>query len=229
MKLKRLYSCNTSFLDLLFNMLLAFVGLFVLSFALMNQNKKSVEIKAAFLITVTWPVDFNDDVDTYVEDSDGHIIFFGRREDGLMHLDRDDLGHLNDTVMTQFGPVTYNENKEVVTLRGISPGEYCVNVHAYKLRDPRPVEVTVQLEKVTPIFTTVIQKKVTLLADGDERTAFRFEVNSKNEVVSISGTERSIIQAARNPKGFNAVPNAPVPDPEFSNPPSPLPADIPPE
>ena len=34
MRIRKNYSCNTSFLDLLFNMLLAFACLFVLAFAL---------------------------------------------------------------------------------------------------------------------------------------------------------------------------------------------------
>lgn len=209
MKIKKLYSCNTSFLDLLFNMLLAYAALFIASFALINLAKRSLEIKAAYLITVTWPVDFDDDVDAYVEDSEGHIVFFGRREEGLMHLDRDDLGYRNDTVMTQFGPVKYNENKEIITLRGTLVGEYCVNVHAYRLNDPRPVEVTIQLDKVSPIFSTVVQKKINLYKNGDEKTAFRFKVNSKSEVESVSNLEKSIIQSARTPNQFTPIPMSP--------------------
>ncbi|NDB86924.1 MAG: hypothetical protein EB127_30185 [Alphaproteobacteria bacterium] len=67
---KKHYSCNTSFLDLLFNMLLAFTALFVLSFALINQNKdiskSSVEVKAEFIITMSWPDDMDNDIDIYI-------------------------------------------------------------------------------------------------------------------------------------------------------------------
>lgn len=190
----RSYDCNTSFLDLLFNTLLGFVALFVLSFAMMNVAKqtKNIEAKAEFIITVTWPKEFDDDVDTYVEDPDGHLVCFRRREDGLMHLDRDDLGKRNDIVQTPFGPIEYAENREIVTLRGTTMGEYVVNLHMYKKHEVPPVEVTVQVDKVNP-FSTICVKKITLTNLGDEVTAVRFTVDRKGLITSISDLPKKIV------------------------------------
>lgn len=198
MKIRKNYSCNTSFLDLLFNMLLAFTALFVLAFALINQNKKMPEVKGSYILTITWGEEFDDDVDTYVEDPEGKLVYFQRREDGLMHLDRDDLGKRNDTVTTQFGQIVYKENREIVTLRGTSQGEYCVNVHMYRrnTQDQKPVEVTIQLDRLTPAYSPVIQKKVILLKDGDEKTGFRFTVNAKGEVTATSLEYKSLANPA---------------------------------
>lgn len=194
----RSYSCNTSFLDLLFNTLIAFTGLFILSFALINQNKKTPEIRGAYIITVTWPEDFDDDIDTYVLDPAGCFVFFQRREDGLMHLDRDDQGKRNDIISTKFGLIQYKENREIVTLRGTIEGEYCVNVHLYRRNNPdeeRPVEVTIQLDKISP-YAAIVQKKVVLLNDGDEKTGIRFHVNGKGEVTSTSFEFKSLANSA---------------------------------
>ncbi len=205
MNIRKHYSCNTSFLDLLFNMLLAFTCLFVLAFALINQNKKTPESKAAYLITFVWNKDLDNDVDAYVEDPEGNLVCFGRREDGLMHLDRDDLGHRNDIVETKFGKIAYSENKEIVTLRGTSSGEYCVNVHAYNFNDAKPTEVTVQLEKVSPNYSVLIQRKIILEKNGDEKTAFRFKLNGKGDLISVSELEKKLLgkrkenQPARTP------------------------------
>jgi hypothetical protein len=212
----RSYSCNTSFLDLLFNTLIAFTALFVLAFALMNQNKKTPDVKGAYIITVTWDEEFDDDVDTYVLDPDGKLVFFQRREDGLMHLDRDDLGKRNDTVNTQFGQVVYKENREIVTLRGTSQGEYVVNVHLYRRNDQqnlKPIEVTIQLDKISPAYTPIIQKKVVLVNNGDEKTGFRFKVNDKGEVTSTSFDYKPLANAAQGQ-------NLPV-DPDMGNGPMP--------
>lgn len=193
MKIRKNYSCNTSFLDLLFNMLLAFTCLFVLAFALINQNKKTPDVKASYLITFVWPKELDNDVDAYVEDPEGNLVCFVRREDGLMHLDRDDLGHKNDTVQTKFGTITYQENKEIVTLRGTSAGEYCVNVHAYNFNHNVPTEVIIQLEKISPTYSVLIQRKVILKKNGDEKTAFRFKLNSKGELVSVLDLEKKLL------------------------------------
>lgn len=221
----RNYSCNTSFLDLLFNTLIAFTALFILAFALINQNKKTPDVKGAYIITVTWDDSFNDDVDTYVEDPERNLVFFRSREVGLMHLDRDDLGKSNDTITTQFGQIEYKENREIVTLRGTSQGEYCVNVHLYNRNDPenqKPIEVTIQLDKISPAYTPVIQKKVVLLVKGDEKTAFRFTVNSKGEVTSTSFENKPLASAANGqnlPGDPDMGGNPDMPDFDPNNPP----------
>jgi len=215
------YSCNTSFLDLLFNTLIAFTALFVLAFALMNQNHKTPDIKGAYIITVTWGEEFDDDVDTYVSDPDKKLVFFQRREDGLMHLDRDDLGKRNDIVNTQFGRIEYKENREIVTLRGTSQGEYVVNVHLYRRNNPenlKPIEVTIQLDKISPAYTPIIQKKVVLVNNGDEKTGFKFVINAKGEVISTSFDYKPLANPAHGQ-------NLPV-DPDMGNVPRGSPEDF---
>ena len=168
-------------MDLLFNTVLCFAALFALSFILINPSKqdKNVEVKAEFIITVTWPNDLNNDVDTYVEDPQGRLVAFMRREEGLMHLDRDDVGKFNDILSTPFGDVEYNENREVVTLRGTIEGEYVVNVHMYMQRSEQsPTPVRIQLDKINP-FQIVTVKDVVLDITGSEKTAFRFPVDKR--------------------------------------------------
>jgi len=185
----RQYHSWTAFLDLLFNTLLAFAAFFMLAFLLVNPKvkfDKNVEAKAEVIITVTWPKENHDDVDTYVEDPIGALVFFQRKEDGLMHLDRDDLGHDNDYINTPAGRFKYDENREIVTLRGLIPGEYTINVHMYSKRDQGPVEVTVMLEKINPSLKLYGMRAVTLTNHGDEETAFRFTIDKDGEITNIS-------------------------------------------
>ena len=187
--MKRNYHTDLAFLDLLFNTLLCFAALFILSFILINpsKNENNVKSKADYIITVTWPKELDFDVDTYVQDPQGNLVAFMRREEGLMHLDRDDLGKSNDAVQTPFGIVEHKENKEIVTLRGFNRGEYIVNVHMYMKRDPAATtEITIQLDKLNPAFKTVVIKKVTLGDSGDEKTAFRFVLDKDGEVTKVN-------------------------------------------
>lgn len=132
------YSSTISFIDLAFNLLICFVCLFSVAFLVMSkkiEKDKKINAKAEFLITVTWPDEIYDDVDTWVEDPLGNIVSFNRREQGLMHLDRDDLGHRNDKITLKDGTVIeFKENREIVTVRGIVPGEYVVNAHMYRMQ-----------------------------------------------------------------------------------------------
>tara|TARA_R110000751_G_scaffold50766_3_gene111915 strand:- start:3167 stop:3775 length:609 start_codon:yes stop_codon:yes gene_type:complete len=191
----RKYHADTAFLDLLFNSLIGFVALFFLAYMLINpeqKESKNVEAKAEFIITVDWPQEYDDDIDVYVEDPEGHLVSFRRREDGLMHLDRDDLGHRNDTIETQFGTVKYGENREIVTIRGIIPGEYVVNIHAYKKEGSEPIPVTVVLDKINP-FSTVVREVVEIRITGDEKTAFRFVLDKDGDVKSFNKLKKSLM------------------------------------
>ena len=197
--MKRNYHTNLAFLDLLFNTLLCFAALFSLAFILINpsQKNKTVDAKAEFIITVIWPSEMDDDVDTYVEDPEGNLIAFNRREQGLMHLDRDDTGISFDTIATDFGLIEYKENREMVTIRGYVPGEYVVNVHMYTKREDKETPVTIILEKINP-YKVVTGRNVVLKLKGDEKTAFRFTVNDEGKVIQTNQLEKGL--AKRNPR-----------------------------
>ena len=197
--MKRNYHTNLAFLDLLFNTLLCFAALFSLAFILINpsQKNKTVDAKAEFIITVIWPSEMDDDVDTYVEDPEGNLIAFNRREQGLMHLDRDDTGLSFDTISTSFGLVEYKENREMVTIRGYVPGEYVVNVHMYTKREDAETPVTIILEKINP-YKVVTGRNVVLKLRGDEKTAFRFTVDDEGKVIQTNQLEKGL--AKRNPR-----------------------------
>jgi len=171
-----------------------YLALFMISLINMNEknpNKKTSENKAEFIITVEWPYEADDDVDTYVEDPNGKLVFFRRREDGLMHLDRDDVGWRNDKIKTPNGFVEYKENREIVTIRGIVAGEYTVNAHLYSKYSELPTKVKVRLEKINP-YSIVAVKEFELEAVGRERTAFRFRLNKDGEVVEINYLEKKL-------------------------------------
>ena len=190
---RRIYHSNLSFLDLLFNTLLCFVVFFAIALVLINPEKdnKNVEVKAEFMIYMTWPSYIYDDVDIYVQDPVGNLVSYSRREDGLMHLDRDDLGQSNDKIETEFGVIEYPENREIVTIRGFIPGEYTVNVHMYSKRDEEPTFVFVQIDKINP-FSTIATKTIILHEDGQEETAIRMVIDDGGSVNSVNYIKKSL-------------------------------------
>lgn len=194
------YSSQTAFFDLIFNVLCCFVVLFSISFLLMSQKierDKKIKSHAEFMISTTWPKSSDDDIDTYVEDPLGNIVFFQNKEEGLMHLDRDDLGKRSDTIRGADGTVYYvKENREIVTIRGIVPGEYVVNVHMYLDREKGvPTPVSVGLEKLNPQVSLVTSNHIMLGNTGDEKTAFRFVVDGQGNVTDTSTLPKALAHA----------------------------------
>ena len=70
------------FYDMLFNMLIAFVFCFIIALLAMNPTAlKTGDIpsKAEYIVTVSWP-DYNpNDVDTWMQDPAGNLVWFRRR------------------------------------------------------------------------------------------------------------------------------------------------------
>jgi hypothetical protein len=202
---KRDYGAQTAFLDFLFNTLLIFVCLFVISFLMIKIEQKPEskdKQKVEFLVTLSWPDENNDDVDLYIQNPAGNLICFRRKEDGLMHLDRDDLGQKNDSIKLSDGSVfEFKQNREVGSLRGIIPGEYCVNVHMYCKREPLvPTKVDVKVEKMNP-YSLVGSREITLSQTGQEETALRFILDSSGNVKDVSyELPKSLVKSI--PQGF---------------------------
>jgi hypothetical protein len=124
------------FSDLLFNTLLIFVLLFAVALVAMNPKAKTgvIDAKAEFIITVTWP-DLNpNDIDTWVQDPGGNLVWFraARGRPDAPGPRRPRCGQRQHR--RQRSEVVNPLNQEVVTLRGFAPGEYTVNVTTTKAR-----------------------------------------------------------------------------------------------
>ena len=185
------------FYDMLFNMLIAFVFCFIVALLAMNPKAlKAGDIpsKAEYIINVGWPDNNPNDIDTWVQDPGGHLVWFRQREAGLMYLDRDDRGDANDALVIDGRRIASPFRQEVVTLRGIVPGEYTVNVQYYQSRDGRPVEVTVSVIKVNPRAEVVFHGQLRLAAQGAEATAVRFTLRPDGHVVDVNTLPKSLVQ-----------------------------------
>jgi len=182
------------FTDLLFNALLGFTLLFFISILFMNPIAKlgNINYKAEYIITVSWPEDQPDDIDLWVEDPLGERVSYLQKEAGWLHLDRDDQGNINDTVMINGREVVHPINQEVVTIRGILSGEYVVNLHYYQSHSNKPVKASIKVEKVNPLLRLVYIGQLTLDKVDDEKTALRFELDNKGELVGMSQLEKTL-------------------------------------
>jgi len=182
----------------LFKIIQAITYLFVLAVLFMNPESKQgiIDPKAEYIITVTWPDGNPNDIDTYVEDPAGNLVNFAAAAAGLIHLDRDDRGNLNDTLNINGKLIENPLNQEITTLRGVIPGEYIVNVHYYATEDMEPVPVTIRVDKVNPRLEVLYYETITLERKDDEKTAVRFTVQSSGAVTNINHIQKSLVAKA---------------------------------
>lgn len=134
------------------------------------KEHSAIETYGRWIIVATWPAKVDADVDLWVRDPEHRTVWWSMPRQGLMHLEQDDLGFRSDTE----GSVTVRRNQERVVLRGVVPGEYIVNLHAY--RTDVPVTVTVTLWRLQGADKPIYSRTLTLQSEGDEQTAFRFSL-----------------------------------------------------
>ena len=203
------YKSTIGFTDLLFNILVGFAFLFIIAFLLIKPEakKEDFERKAEFVVVMEWDHDQPDDIDLYVQDPTNSTAHFRLPITNFMYLDKDDLGFANDIVKNVDGTITkVNINREVVTIRGIIPGEYIINAHYYSARKwagqtlttnigdggvyetptgkstGKNLTVKIELHKVDPYKIWWIGEK-TFTHRGQEETFVRFIIDQTGKQV----------------------------------------------
>lgn len=168
-----------------FDYMLALLGIFLI-LAITEKPKATpmrIDTLGVYAVIITWPSGSNDDVDLWVQDPKGNLVWYADRQEGLMHLERDDLG---TRVTGTADGITVKENGERVIVTGAIPGEYTVNAHMYTKTDAGPTKITCTLVRLRGADTKVVAKQVVLKYRGQEVTCFRFTLNARGNASNIN-------------------------------------------
>jgi len=214
------YKSTIGFTDMLFNILVGFAFLFIVAFLLIKPEakKEDFERKAEFVVVMEWDHDQPDDIDLYVQDPTQSKVHFRLPITNFMYLDKDDLGYANDIVKNVDGTITkVNINREVVTIRGIIPGEYIINAHYYSAREwtgqtlisnpaagpkrPKQLTVKIELHRVNPYKIWWMGEK-TFTHRGQEETFVRFTIGPDgNQIGDFTYVEKKFVTPFKNTIG----------------------------
>jgi len=210
---RRSFSTNTGFRDLLFNLVIGFVFLFVIAFILINPpvKKSDAPTKAEFMIVLEWENDSFDDVDLWVKDPYNVTVAFVNKEGGYMNLEKDDLGRTNDCYLNTEGKsICLQINREVITLRGIQPGRFQAAAHIYSRpwysynkpakkdqSGPGPVKLVATLIKINP-YQEVYAVEKTYTSKGQVFSLFNFTLDNDGNVTAVDEYENNIVYNKRN-------------------------------
>jgi hypothetical protein len=197
------YKSTIGFTDLLFNLLVGFVFLFIIAFILINPitKKKDVPKKAEYMIIIEWPSMLVDDIDLWVKAPDGKTVSFVKKEAGLMNLEKDDLGISNDFTIDEYGTRQYvYVNREVVTIRGVLAGQYQIAAHVYAMKpkpdgydyNENPLMIKYKVIKVNPYREVVIGEKEYSLR-GQQIPLANFWMDKDGKFVKYNTLDNNII------------------------------------
>jgi hypothetical protein len=204
---------KTAFIDVLFLTALTFVSLFILTAILINPptKKQDVKKKADYIIVLDWDANVADDVDMWVQTPAGQPVGFKNTQNGSLYLERDDLGVHNDKSVDGAGnEVIARINREVITVRVPTAGEYVVNVHMYTKRGPEPVTGTVELIQINPYKVHRIAGFI-LQRNREELHMFRFTLKPNGKARDVGPRSaffiNKMLQASMHPGEVGYRPN----------------------
>lgn len=213
------YDFRTAYIDLLLNILTGIIFLFVLTSLLIQPIKEKTDPglkkNAEYIINVRWNNEIDCDVDIWVQDPLGNIASFKKKEAGIMYIERDDIGIQGDVIKDDNGNVISQvvDNSETWILRGLIPGKFTVNLHAYACRKGKEISsafealklyyqigeainlpVTVELIKVNPNYQVLKTDIVTLTKVWGEITVFNFELNKNGNAYNFTKEPVNLIK-----------------------------------
>ena len=175
--------------DFLAALVLLMFALVKLAVFVEPSAKASIETAGVYAIQVSWPGASEDDIDMWVRSPAGGIVNYNSPTADLVHLEHDDLGKLDDEEQG----VKVRENRERVVLRGILPGEYVINLHAYRKTDATATTVLVELYALRGPDRVLSRRRLTLTREGEEETAFRFTPTADGGARAISHLPRHLL------------------------------------
>ncbi len=143
------------------------------------------------VIEIHWPAKIDADVDLWVEAPGDRAVGYSNKGGRVFNLLRDDLGRYLDITEV---------NYEVAYSRGITPGEYTVNIHLYRNSGgvlPIPVTIVASLKKSqADRLKRIVTSKLEMSYTGEESTAFRFSLGSDRRLVP--GSIHSLFKPLRS-------------------------------
>lgn len=171
---------QTVFRDVIFLALAGFVAVVLMLLPHLNPKAKAdndVSSPGNVIVEIRWPDELNVDVDLWVQAPGDVPVGYSNKGGKIFNLLRDDLGDQADAAKL---------NYEVSYSRGIPSGEYVVNIHLYRnytKQMPMPVDIMVSV-KPNPQDSArqILSTSVNLKAEGEELTAFRFELDDNGKL-----------------------------------------------
>ena len=189
---------DTLFRDVLSLALLGFLAVIVLLLPHISpEGVKKVSdapVPGNVVVEITWPDTMDADVDLWVQAPNDIAVGYSNKGGALFNLLRDDLGKTMDLSSI---------NHESAYSRGLQPGEYIINAHAYRVdsKNPPPFDVEAVIStkstkngvtQIIPILFT----KAQIRYQGQELTLARFKLTEDGSL--LKGSVHSLFKPLRS-------------------------------
>lgn len=195
------------------DVVLAILAVVLCAVSVVQAKQDGVPEKAAYLITIDWPVSVDADVDVHLLTPSGKPAFYGARQVGCARLDQDNKGFQDLYVRLADGSQTkLNSYKETVSLRCIEPGRYVAAANLFAWRDANGIghhdrhdiglKVHCEVVAVNPTVHLVWAGDVTLDSVGETINFSAFDLDASGAITLVDTPLTPITEGYSKPSNY---------------------------
>jgi hypothetical protein len=172
--------------------MITFLAFAVLVQIIVPKKQKETATPGSLIVQLRWDLARKADIDLYLRDPDGILVWFNHKVDGGSALLRDDQG----PVVTPG-----SNNSELSTIYGLKPGEYVITAEFYSAHEDVVLPVSYGVTATLMGHdgpSTIVDVTDTLHTVGEESTVARFKLDDKGQLVDGSMNRAPIYLAHSN-------------------------------
>ena len=163
------------------------LALFAISYRQPPKPLAAIKTFGTYAVVLTWPSKCDADIDLYLREPGGIVVYYNYANGSIAHLEHDDIP------ATVGSAYRGQENFERIVLRGVRVGEYVVNAHVYNDYGCRPIPVAVSLWRLSGQDEKITGQRLLVRESGDEQTAFRFSLRANGDTFGINHLQRDLV------------------------------------
>ena len=158
-----------------------------------------------FLVSITWDVTLDSDIDLWYVGPSRKPVFYGSRQQGCADLDHDDVGFATSHITLADGSVVSAvAHKEVLSVRCVEPGRTDIAVNEFSDRTGQPITVHVEITGMNPQVQTLFSGDVVLNHRGDTRNVASFDLDHDGKLTLADAPLESVLDAYEHTKAGSA-------------------------
>lgn len=150
-----------------------------------TRHASALRTQGEYAVVLTWPKKCDMDLDEYVREPTGEVVYFRHLNGSTVHLEHDDLGRTSG--------YQGQSNFERAIVRSIQPGEYTINAHIYQPNDCSSTIAKVELWRLRGQDRLIASRRLRMHGLGDEKTAMRFSLRRDGSVYGVNHLSRSLV------------------------------------
>lgn len=191
----------------LFQWAMVLVTVMIIFFHVQSKEEKDYHPKAEYMIVLDWPDNRDVDLDLWLKNQYGSLVYYKNKELPNISLDRDSRGNITNQSRVDGSKDVRSGNEEIITIRTILPGTYQIAVVYYNDEEhkssdhslERNIDYTVKVIKINPTLQVVFEEQHHMSQMREVQKVVTFTIEDNGQVKIEPNSPKPFFEESRMP------------------------------